>query len=272
MSDDNSSWIGPLIQIGASMLGEQKAGALTAQQSALLRQVYDDLRNVPLPELEAVAAEQLGPSAMGGTYSDPEQRHQQMEVMNELRDLFTGTGFSPEDDAMLAEGLNRASVTGNAQRKALQSEFAQRGQLGGGARLAMGNAQAQGAANRANSTALGVAAEGSRRKSQAMAAYADLAGDVRKADFGEGSARAQAKDAAERWNAGAREKAGIYNAGLGQQQFNNRIARATGSQTAGGNLAGHFAQESQAVRNQHANYGRAGAEIVNGLTDDEDDE
>lgn len=272
MSDDNS-WIGPLVQAGVGMLGQGKADAMSAQQAALLREMYDELRNVPLPELQAIIAEQVGPSAQAGVYSDPTQRAQQMDVMGELRDLFEGGGFSVEDEAALNEAMNRSNVAGNAQRKGLASEFAQRGQLGSGARLAMGNAQAQGAANRANSAALGVVAEGSRRRAGALSAYADLAGDIRKADFGEGSARASAKDAADRWNAAAREKAGFHNAGLAQQQFGNRVTRAGGAAGAGRNLAGYFGNEAQGIRNQNAANAKAAGMAADGFfNDDEDDE
>ena len=195
--------------------------------------------------------------------------------MNELRDIFEGGGFDIQSEAALNEGLNRANVAGNAQRKALASEFAQRGQLGSGARLAMGNMSAQGAANRANQTALDVAAEGDRRKRNALSAYADLAGDIRRADFGEGSARAQAKDTADRWNASARQRATEYNAGLPQRQFNNRVSRSTGAQGAGSNLAGLYGNQAQGARNESANCaqaaGLAAQGLANGLDDEEGD-
>lgn len=270
------SWIGPLVQMGASMMGEQKAGGLDAKQAALLQQIYDELRDVPLPELEKVVAEQLGPTKMGEVRSDPEQRMQQMDVLGELRDIIDSGGFDIQSEAGLNEALNRANVTGQAQSRALASEFANRGQLGSGARLALGNMNAQGAANRANTAALNIGAEGARRRMDAMGRYADLAGDVRRADFGEASARAQAEDAAARWNASAREKAGMYNAGLAQQQFNNQVTRATGSQAAGNNLAGFYGNQAQGTRNAAANYGSAAGlaaqGLANNLSDDEEDD
>lgn len=268
------SWVGPVVQGVVGGLGEGKASGLDAKQAALLQSIYDDLRNIPLPELEAIAAEQTGPSAMAGVYSDPEQRAQQQQVMEELRSIFEGGGFNVEDEAALNEALSRSNVAGNAQRKALASEFAQRGQLGAGARLAMGNMNAQGSANRANQSALNVAAMGQQRKNAALSKYADLAGDMRRQDFGEGSARAQASDAAERWNATARQRATEYNAGLPQQQFGNRVTRATGSQGAGSRLAGNFGNQAQATRNQFANYGQAAGlaaqGLASGLEDDEE--
>lgn len=254
------------------MLGEQKAGAQTAQQQAMLQQIYDELRNIPLPELERIVAEQLGPSAMEDVRSDPMQRQQQLEVMDELRNIFEGGGFNVEDRAAMSEAMNRANVQGGAQRRALASDFAQRGQLGSGARLALGNMDAQGAANRSSQMAQDIAARGEVRRRGALDKYGEMAGDVRRADFGEASARAGAADAASRWNASAREKAGYYNAGLPQQQFGNRVTRATGQQGAGGNLAKFYGDEAQGTRNQYANYGRAGAEAATAfLEDDEED-
>ena len=269
-------WVGPVVQAGVSLLGQGKADGLNAQQADLLRQIYEELRNVPLPELERVTAEQLGPTAMEGVRSDPEQRGQQLEVMEELRNIFENGGFNIEDRAAMNEMLNRSNVAGSAQRRGLEADFQQRGQLGAGAQLALGNMNAQGTANRANTSALAIGAEGAKRRSAAMRDYADLAGDIRRGDFGEASARAGAKDTADRWNASAREKAGQYNAGLAQQQFNNRVTRAGGAAGAGGNLAAHFGQRAQAARNQNANYGEAAGNaamgIANGLDDDEEED
>jgi hypothetical protein len=257
--------MGALFGMGASMLGEQAAGKLSAQQQRILEQMYGDLRDIPLPELERIIADELGPSAMEGVYSDPEQREQQLEVMNELRDIFSNGGFNVEDQAALAEALNRSNVQGSAQRHALAGEFAQRGQLGAGARLALGNMDAQGAANRSSQAGLDVAAQGQRRRMDALGRYGSMASGLRSQDFGEASSRASAKDAADKWNASAREKANYYNAGLGQQQFGNRMAKATGQQNAGTNLAGFFGNESQGVRNQYANYGQAAGAAAKGF-------
>jgi hypothetical protein len=259
------SWIGPLIQAGASAMGEQKAGQLSAQQQQILKDIYENLRDTPLPDLKDVKAEQLGPTAMEGVHSDPQQRQQQLEVMSALRDMFEHGGFNIEDRAALSAALNEANVKGSAQRHMLQGEFAQRGQLGAGARLALGNMDAQGAANRSSQAALDVAAQGEKRRMAALGDYGNMAGHLRSQDFDEAQARATAKDAADRWNASAREKAGYYNAGLPQQQFTNQVTKATGQQGAGNNLSSYYGNEAQGVRNQYANHGRAAAEASKGF-------
>ena len=266
------SWIGPLVQMGAGMLGGGKADSLDAQQSELLKSIYDELRNIPLPELERIVAEQLGPTAMEGVESDPEQRAQQMEVMNELRDIFESGGFDIQDRAALNELLNRTNVSAGAARRGLESDFAQRGQLGAGARLALGNMNAQCAANRANTTAVNIGAEGAKRKERALSTYADLAGDIRKGDFGEAATRAGAKDDAARWSASARERAGMRNAGLAQQQFGNRVTKATGARGAGGDLADLYGQRATGERNRNAAYAEAAGRGAQGLANDLDDE
>jgi hypothetical protein len=253
-----------LIGMIGSAAGEAQAGKLSAQQQRILEDLYAQLRDTPLPDLKDVDPTQLGPTAMEDVRSDPDQRQQQLEALTSLRDIFEHGGFNLEDRAAMAEAMNRANVSGSAQRHALAGEFAQRGQLGSGARLAMGNMDAQGAANRSSQAGQDIAARGEARRMGALNNYADLAGRLRSQDFGESSARAQAKDAADRWNAGAREKANYYNAGLAQQQFGNSIAKATGQQNAGTNLAGFFGNEAQGTRNQYAGYGRAAAEAVKG--------
>jgi hypothetical protein len=254
-----------LIGLAMSLASEAKAGKLSQEQQQMLQDIYDKLGNIPLPELQKIQAEQLGPTAMEGVHSDPEQRQQEMETMSSLRDLFEHGGFNIEDRAALNEELNRANVQGSAQRHALAGEFAQRGQLGSGARLALGNMDAQGAANRSNQAGLDIAAQGEKRRMDALTHYGDMASHLRGEDFGEASARAQAKDAADRWNASAREAAGRYNAGLAQQQFNNQVTKTTGQQSSANNLAAFYGNEAQGVRNQGANYARAAAEASKGF-------
>jgi hypothetical protein len=256
---------GALLQMAIGMFGEQAAKNLSEEQLRILKQQSDELRNIELPDLRDIVAEEMGPTAMEEVRSDPEQRAQQLQVMQELRDIFEGGGFNIEDEAALNEAFNRSNVAGNAQRKALASEYAQRGQLGSGARLAAGNMQAQGAANRSSQTALDIGAMGQRRRADALNRYGAMASGLRSQDFGESAQRAAAKDAATRWNAAARERAGYYNAGLPQQQFNNRMSKVTGQQAGSNNLASYYANESQGVRNQYANYGQAGAEAARGL-------
>jgi hypothetical protein len=250
---------GAIIGMIGSALGEAQAGKLSAQQQRILEDMYGQLRDLPLPELEKLKAEQLGPTAMEGVHSDPSQRQSELETLGELRDLFEHGGFNLEDRAALNEAMNRSNVIGSAQRHALAGEYAQRGQLGSGARLAMGNMDAQGAANRSSQAAQDVSARGEARRQGAMRDYADLAAHIRGQDFSEASARANAHDAADRWNAGARENAAKYNAGLAQQQFSNSVTKATGQQSAGNNLAAYFGNEAQGTRNQYANYSGAAA-------------
>lgn len=262
---DYGAMAGAMTGAAGSLAGASGQQNMSDAQRKLLEQILNEIRDIPLPDLERIMAEQLGPSAMEGVHSDPEQRQAQLDIMDELRDIYSSGGLNLEDKAALNEGLNRANVAGNASRQRLASDFAARGQLGSGAQLAMGNMGAQSAANRANQTALDVGAMGQKRRMDAMGRYAGLASDVRGQDFGESSARAQAKDAADRWNAASREKAGYYNAGLAQQQFGNRMTKATGSQGAGNNLAAQYGADGRRLAALGGDVGRTGANFVNAI-------
>jgi hypothetical protein len=107
---------GALLQMAIGMFGEQATKNLSEEQLRILKQQSDELRNIELPDLRDIVAEEMGPTAMEEVRSDPEQRAQQLQVMQELRDIFEGGGFNIEDEAALNEAFNRSNVAGNAQR------------------------------------------------------------------------------------------------------------------------------------------------------------
>lgn len=236
------------------------------QQQTLLQQIYNQLRNEPLPDLQNVNPTQLGDPGMAGVYSDPAQRQQELEVMSNLRNVFSNNGLDLQDRAAMNEALNRASVTGNSARRALASDFASRGQLGSGAQLAMANQTAQNQANTSNQNSLDIAAQGEQRKASALNAYGSDASALRGQDFSEASARAKAQDEANQWNANAAEKANYYNNGGRQQQdFQNRMGRDTGAMNAGNNLSGFLGAQQQMGLNAVGNLGSAVATGAKGV-------
>jgi hypothetical protein len=100
----------------------------------------------------------------------------------------------------------------------------------------------------------------------ALKELSNEASAMRNQDFSEKNTAAQAADARNQWNAASQEKAGYYNAGLNQQQFQNALNQATGAGGAANNLASTYLSEANGVRQQGAGTGAAAYNGVQGAT------
>ncbi len=245
------------LQALMQMAAESSAQKDRAEQLRLLKELMDEYRNVPLPELERVAAEELGPSAMEGVQTDAALRSAQLDALGRLQDLAKGGGLTLEDEAALSKVLGKSARQESLGRQRLADDFAARGQLGSGAQLAMALQGNQASAQRGREEAMDRAAMAQRRSLDAMLQGGRLAGEVRGQDYGEKARAAEARDAIASYNAGAREKARYRNAGLAQQQFGNRLAKLGGAQGPGHGVADFYGQSAQDARAAGAGYGRA---------------
>ena len=254
------SFWGALVQGGMQLAAEGAAQREREKQLELLRELMEEYRNVPLPELDPVTAEELGPSAFDELRGDPTLRAAQLDALGRLQDISRGGGLTLEDDAALAKVLGQAARQDRNQRARLSEDFAARGQLGSGAQLAMALQGQQATAQRGREEAMDRAAMAQRRSLDAILQGGRLAGEVRGQDYGEKARAAEARDEIARRNAASREKARYYNAGLAQQQFGNRMSRLGGMQGPGNNLASFYGQGAADARAAGAGYGRAAYE------------
>ncbi len=257
---------GAIVGIIMNMKGAQEAGKITDQQFALLKQQLADMAGIPLPKLEQIAATQRGPSAMAGIPQDAALRNKQMEALGGYQDIIDQGGMTLDDQVAQEAAQSRAAGADRSTRAGIASDLQSRGQLDSGANLVLQGQAAQSSMNANRQSGQEAAAAAQKRKLEALGAIGHEAGAVRGQDFSEASAKANAQDQIDAWNAGAREKAQYYNAGLPQQQFGNQMAKVTGNAGAVGNLAGAYGNEAQGVRNQYAGYGQAASQGVNSAT------
>lgn len=254
-----------IIQAAMSLQAQKEAGKLTDRQFALLQEQLAKVAGVPLPELERVVAQQVGPSELGNIRRDDELRNQQLQALGAYQDIIDAGGMTLDDRVAEEAALSQADSADRRRRAGIMQELASRGQANSGAALVSSLSSAQDAANRGRASGQESAARAQARKLQALEALASGSGRLREQDFGEASRKASAQDEINRWNASAREKAGYYNAGLGQQQFQNAMAKATGQANATNNLAGAYGNEAQGVRNQGAAMGQAAYNAGQGI-------
>jgi hypothetical protein len=216
---------------GISLLGTAVGQALASgdrfrAQEAMQRAA--DAYNIPLPVLQQMVAEQLGPSAMESVYADPNLQAAQSDALGGLQRISDSGGMTTEDrvnDEMLQRDAAQRAM---AQRKAIVNTLSRSGVNPGGVSAAL---QLGAARDQQESGALAgaqTAADARRRAMQAVLQRGQMAGQERTQGFQEASARAQSRDLINQYNAKARERAQTYNLGLPQQQYQNQMNRAAG--------------------------------------------
>lgn len=242
----------PLIAAGVGLglgalgnvVGELFAGQSRAKQMELIQKAVDQYGNIDMPKLQNVIAEELGPSSFNDIKADPRFADAQLSSLNAL-DQIGKQGLTEKDRADLNETLGMSAQRESAGRARIEEDLGNRGQLGGGAELAMKLSNQQNSANGMNQNAMRIAAIQKQRAMDAILARGKLAGDIRGQEFGEKSRTAEANDIIARQNAAAREKAKYYNASLPQQQFGNQMQLANARAGAYGGQAGAYGDEAQ---------------------------
>jgi len=254
---------GAIISMVMAASKDAEAGKITQQQFDLLKEQLARVAAVPLPELERVVAQQQGRSELGGIQRDDGLRNKQMQALGAYQDIIDGGGMTLDDRVAEEAALSQADASDKRRRAGIMADLQSRGQMNSGAALIGQLSSAQDAANRGRQSGQESAARAQKRKMEALEALAGGAGRLRQQDYGEASDKARAQDDINRWNAGAREKAGYYNAGLGQQNFANQMTKATGTGGAANNLAGAYGNEAAGVRSRGDAQAKAAGMAVN---------
>ncbi len=243
--------LGPDAGRAYNFTNEQVLGSLTPEQ----------LQNIALQ-----------PSAVSQIQEDPSLRAAQVGALNQLQSAGR-TGFTPADQAAIAQLMSQTNANTQGQQQALAQKFAQMGQAGSGTQLAQQLAATQGGANTANANALQLAGLASQNALSALSQSGNLGGQVRSQDFSNAQQKAAAADAVNKFNTqnqlanqaanvqanNAAQQAnlqnaqsvGNFNANLAnqnqilqrqgeQQQFQRRLAQAQGTSSGAGNAAKEF--------------------------------
>jgi hypothetical protein len=258
-----------LMQLAVAMYGEQEAKNMSASQLRMFEQQLNDVRDVKLPDLPQIQADQLGESAVAGMKSDQGLRGKQLQALATIQNLIDSGGLDLTDKASLEEAMSHATNQQHRARAGVAADAAARGQLNSGNRLVMDMDAAQSGANAARETGMQTAAMAQRRRLEAIREASGLAGGLREQDWREAESANHAHDARDERNAAAREKAQYYNAGLPQQNFTNALGKATGqlpSANAYGGALGAGATDARTSAGGMAGIIGAGANAYGGVT------
>lgn len=227
------------------------------------------------PELvDLLEAEVLGPSAFENVNVDPRLRQAQMAALEQMSGL-SDQGLGAEDRAAFNELRRSAGAQAQAQAASILQNAQAQGTLDSGSALAAQLMAGQASADRMSQEGDRLAAQAAAARRQAIMSKADMSSQMGQQDFQRQSAAAQARDQISQFNtqnrqnvagtnlanrqaianqgAATRNQQEMFNKGLIQQDFQNRLSKATGTNQAAGNLAGMYAQQGQAAAQGQAN-------------------
>jgi hypothetical protein len=135
------------------------------------------------------------PPEVDSVKEDPFLRDQQMGYLKELGNIYKQGGFTDADRARMKEIEQQQVSTTNSQNATMQDALKQRGiNIGSGAALAMQNANAQAAADRASGQGTQVAGMAADRNLGILGQVGQASGAIRGQDFGQAMSLADAKD------------------------------------------------------------------------------
>lgn len=149
------------------------------------------------PELEQIL--QLGPSAMEQVSTDPRLRNQQTQALNQMEQI-ANTGMTEADRASFELARQNAARQNQAQQNAIMQEMQQRGQGGAGAELLQRLTASQSGAQMLQQAQLEKAQQQQAARTAALRDMGSMAGNLRTQDFGENTAKANARDAINQFN------------------------------------------------------------------------
>lgn len=256
--------LGAAANAGAGAIGSAAAGSDRDRQRALIDSILKDYSDLDVPELERINPEQMGPSAMEGVQTDPRLRQEQLSVLEKLGNL-SQNGNDAESKAAMHQILSQVARQESAGRNAILNNMRARGVSGSGAELAAQLSNQQASAEQAQSAGLQQGAIAQRRMMDALLQRGQMSGQMRNQDFGENSAKAQARDAISRYNADSKSRAGYYNAGLAGQQYQMELQKLNGKAGAARGAAESAGQSASQTANTWAGVGNAANTAATGL-------
>ncbi len=227
--DDYGTQIAQLIAAGYS---QQQAQALLQsaydKAQANLADVKGQYKGLATPQYKTIAPEVLGDTELKGIQNDPQGRLAEQQAYAELKKLSDSGGLSLGDQAALNEIQGNLNRNAMGRDKALQNSYAARGQLGGGAQLAMELSQGQNANERANQQGESVAAQAQARALSAIKERANLGRQMSQDDYEKKAAAAKAADLIKERNAANSMQAQQENNGWLGQGFQNDMSKING--------------------------------------------
>lgn len=242
--------------VAMNLIGQLFASGDRAKAEELLTaaaQAFD----IPVPDVERMVAEQVGPTALAGVRADPTLVAAQRRGLEGLRAIAEAGGMDPVYRQQMLQAEQAAGGAEAARRASILEGEARRGTAGSGRGLAAQLAGSQRGAQMQQQAQMTAAAEGQRRGLEALRGMTAMAGDIRGQEYSEAARAAQAQDAIDKYNAMLRGQAQGYNLEQPWRQFDARARLAGGKAGALGNLAGFYGGRAAETQQGWGNVGQA---------------
>lgn len=261
---DPISLIGSGLSILIGAIGNALAAGDHAKARELRQQAIDEYGEDMLPVLDRLVAQEVGPTALASIRGDDKLRGQQVNVMDELQNVYDSEGMTQADRAALDVAADEVAQRSASDYASQQQQLARMGQQAGGAMTAaLASQSGQDAANATARMGREAQASARQRALQALMASGDLAGRTRGQDWGEQSQAAQAQDAMTLFNADQRTNAQRGNNESALAMYDAKMGLAAAKNRAREGLAQDF--EGSAARTEDTAAG-IGAGVQEGLS------
>jgi hypothetical protein len=255
---------GAIIQLAFGVIGELIGSGKKAEAEAMLRRMQTEFEGIPLPSLEEIEAQQLGPSALEGVRADPTLEGEQYEALGQIDDI-SQNGLASADRAALNRLANMTARRQSAGMANVKQDMAQRGLAGSGMQYGAQMQNVQDSNQRLSEEGQNVAGDAAQRRMNAILAKGDLSGRMRGQQYSEKANAAKARDDIMRYNASMRDSTNRYNQSQRQARFQNQMQKTGAVANPTNALAGFKVQSANDTRNAMAGYGAAAGSAVNSM-------
>lgn len=265
----------------------------SGQADAYMAQVLKRLDDVDIPDIEKqrialalpelvgeLEAQQLEESAMEEIALDPRLREAKYANLQQLMDIADEGGLSLEDKIAFDQVRRQAAADEKAAQDSILQSMAQRGALDSGAQLAAQLSRSQAGADRASQEGDRLALSSAQGRRDALERSTRAAGDIEAAEFARQAQVKSAGDVINKFNTmlqnqtaaqnlanrqriaenqvALRNQQQMYNKGLQQQQFENRMRKA-------GATSGAIQNQAQMAQQRAQAQSQADAQTMGGL-------
>lgn len=207
------------------------------QQQAQFKELYDEARQIQTPDLEApvydeyqaaspyevqgYSPERSPYTAEGSLGIDEGARQRQVDVLNQLEDMYKSGGLDPQSIAAYNEAQMKVNQNIKSKRDAIMADAERSGRGGSNLNYLMQQQAIQDDANRLNQAGLQSAADARSRALSSMGMFGEQSAALRGQDFGQNQAIAKAKDVYNQFNTNNMNDAIRYKVGQQNQQAQN---------------------------------------------------
>lgn len=199
---------------------------------------------------EDAQAALVGDSEMKGISLDPNLKAAQMDALSGLQEISDGGGLTLSDEANLRKIQDQINTEARGSREAILQNAQARGLGGSGLELLSQMQNQQDAATRASRAGLDTAAQAQERALQALIQGGETAGNIRGQDFNEQAQIAQAQDAISKFNAQNQQQVNMMNTQSRNDAQRANLASKQGVSDANANLANQQQMYNKGLKQQ----------------------